>query len=227
MLLPFAPQIRAAALVSPGRRFSEVLIHQGANQLLAPLRLLGFGGLTPTDIWVTLALIQMIFDDQDPNNFARFLYREPLDIAAARRSSVLMIEGVGDSFVPNHATNALARAFGPVAHLSPPAGAVAGLEVATGSVAGNVDAMTTAALYQYVPQGVSGVIATPGCESPPLSERSAREGHYCAQSSAESIWQRVEFLRSALEGGIPRISDPLNTSGTDALPPKLSLSPGE
>jgi hypothetical protein len=227
MLLPFAAQIRAAALVSPGRRFSEVLIHQGANQLLAPLRLLGFGGLTPTDIWVTLALIQMIFDDQDPNNFARFLYREPLDIASEHRASVLMIEGVGDSFVPNHATNALARALGPVAHLSPPSGTVAGLEVATGSVSGNVDAMTTAALYQYVPQGVPGVTATPGCKSPPLSERSAREGHYCAQSSAESIWQRVEFLRSALEGGIPRISDPLIKSETDASQPNLSSSPRE
>ncbi len=212
MLLPFAPQIRAAALVSPGRRFSEVLIHQGSNQLLAPLRSLGFGGLTPTDIWVTMALIQMIFDDQDPNNFARFLYREPLDIAPSRRASVLMIEGLGDSFVPNHATNSLARTLGPVVHLSPPSTKVAGLEVASGSVAGNVDAMTTAALYQYVPQGVSGVAATPGCAAPPLSERSAHEGHYCAQSSAESIRQRVEFLRSALEGGIPRVSDPGTTT---------------
>ncbi|MGE4605410.1 MAG: hypothetical protein AAEJ52_01565 [Myxococcota bacterium] len=212
MLLPFAPQIRAAALISPGRRFSEVLIHQGSKQLLAPLRSLGFGRLTPTDIWVTLALIQMVFDEQDANNFARFLYREPLDISPARRASVLMIEGLGDSFVPNHATNALARALGPVAHLSPPSSKVAGLEVASGSVSGNVDAMTTAALYQYVPQGVSGITATPGCAYPLLSERSAREGHYCAQSSAESIGQRVEFLRSALEAGIPRVSDPPTTT---------------
>ena len=216
MLLPFTPQIRAAALVSPGRRFAEVLIHQNAEKLLEPLWSLGFGQLSPTDIWVVLALIQMIFDDQDPNNFAPFLYREPLDITPASRASVLMIEGLGDSFVPNHATHALARALGPVVHLAPASRPVAGLETAFGWVAANVDPNTTAALYQYVPQGTVGLAPTPGCASPPLSERSAREGHYCAQSAAESIRQRVEFLRSALEDEIPRITDPLTESVTEA-----------
>jgi len=207
MLLPFEPRIRAAVLISPGRRYSEVLIHQGVEQLLAPLWSLGFRRLGPTDIWVTLALIQMMFDDQDPSNFARFLYREPLPIEPARRASVLIVEGLDDSFVPNHATNALARDLGPVVQLSPPSLPVPGLETADGSVAGNVDASTTAALYQFVPLGVVGVAPTAGCASPPLSERSAREGHYCAQSAAESIELRLDFFQSALRG-LPRASTP-------------------
>ncbi len=220
MLLPFAPGIRAAALISPGRRFSEILIHQGSDQLLSPLRSLGFGRLSPTDIWVTLALIQMMFDAQDPHNFARFLYREPLDIAPKQRASVLMAEGLGDSLVPNHATNSLARAFGSVAHLSPAADPVPGLDAVSDSVAGNVDASTTAALYQFVPLGTAGIASTPGCASPPLSEASAREGHYCAQSSPESIAQRLEFFRTALEAGIPSASDPPATrTQSSPVPP--------
>jgi hypothetical protein len=212
MLLPFAPEIRAAALVSPGRRFSEILIHQRSEQLLAPLSFLGFGRLGPIDIWVALALIQMVFDDQDPHNFARFLYREPLELGNPDRASLLVVEGVADSLVPNHATHALLRTFGPIAHLAPAEAAVAGLAEVQGAISGNVDARTTAAFYQYVPQNVKGRKATPGCASPPLSTRSANEGHYCAQSAAEAVRQRDEFLGSALVDAAPRAMDPLDSN---------------
>ena len=89
LLLPFAPQIRAAVLIAPGRRFSEVLIHQRSEQILAPLYFLGFGRLSPTEVWASLALIQAIFDRQDPNNFARFLYREPLDQGDAPENNLI------------------------------------------------------------------------------------------------------------------------------------------
>jgi hypothetical protein len=209
LLLPFAPEIRAAALISPGRRFSEILIHQGSERLRAPLDFLGFSRLTPIDVWVALALIQQLFDDQDPHNFARFLYREPLEIDPPERASVLVVEGLDDSLIPNHATRAWAREVGPIPQLGAPERAIHGFERLEDAVSGNIDARTSAAFYQYVPQGVEDADPTPGCEDPALTEGSAREGHYCAQRAEESLRQRVHFFESALGEGAPEIIDPL------------------
>jgi hypothetical protein len=209
LLLPFAPEIRAAALISPGRRFSEVLIHQGSERLRAPLAFLGFSRLTPIDVWVALALVQQLFDNQDPHNFARFLYREPLGIDPPQRASVLVVEGLNDSLIPNHATRAWAREVGPIPQLGAPERAIFGFERLEGAVSGNVDARTTAAFYQYVPRGIEGVDPTPGCDDPELAEGSASEGHYCAQRAEESLRQRVHFFLSALGEGAPEIIDPL------------------
>jgi hypothetical protein len=209
LLLPFAPEIRAAALVSPGRRFSETLIHQGSQRLRDPLRFLGLSQLSPIDVWVALALVQQLFDDQDPNNFARFLYREPLEIDPSQRASVLVVEGLNDSLIPNHATRSWVRELGPIPQLGGPERSIAGFERVTGAVSGNIDAQTTAALYQYVPRGVEGVEPTPGCDDPALADSSAQEGHYCAQRAKEALRQRVHFFESALESGAPEIIDPL------------------
>jgi hypothetical protein len=209
MLLPFAPEIRAAVLIAPGRRFSEVLIHQRSEQILAPLAFLGFGRLSPSEIWASLAVIQAIFDRQDPHSFARFLYREPLDINPPQRASLLVVEGLGDSLVPNHATRALARELGPLPQLGMPGRAIPGFQTLSGPLKANVDARTTAAFYQYVPAGVEGVDSTPGCDVPMLAESSAREGHYCAQSAEESIRQRIHFFKTALTENAPEIIDPL------------------
>jgi hypothetical protein len=209
LLLPFAPEIRAAALISPGRRFSETLIHQGSERLRGPLRFLGFSKLSPIDVWVALALVQQLFDDQDPNNFARFLYREPLGIDPPQRASVLVVEGLNDSLIPNHATRSWVRELGPIPQLGEPGRAIFGFERIEGAVSGNIDARTTAAIYQYVPRGVEGAEPTPGCDDPALAESSAREGHYCAQSAEESLRQRIHFFKTALGEGAPEIIDPL------------------
>ena len=209
LLLPFAPEIRAAALISPGRRFSEILIHQGSGRLSAPLAFLGFSRITPINIWIALALIQQLFDDQDPHNYARFLYREPLEIDPPQRASVLVVEGLNDSLIPNHATRSWVRELGPIPRLGELGRAIFGLERVTDAVSGNIDARTTAAFYQYVPRGVEGVDPTPGCDDPALAESSAREGHYCAQTAQESLEQRVHFFETALGDGAPEIIDPL------------------
>ncbi len=209
LLLPFAPEIRAAALIAPGRRFSEILIHQRWEQLLGPLAFMGFGRLSPTETWVGLALIQAMFDHQDPHNYARFLYREPLEIDPPRRASLLVIEGLNDSLVPNHATRTWVRELGPIPQLATPGRMIPGFEGVRDAVAANVDARTTAAFYQYVPRGVAGIEPTPGCDAPQLAERSATEGHYCAQSAKESLRQRVHFFKTALGKTAPEIIDPL------------------
>jgi len=119
------------------------------------------------------------------------------------------VEGLNDSLIPNHATRAWAREVGPIPQLGTPERAIFGFERLEDAVSGNIDARTTAAFYQYVPQGVEGVDPTPGCDDPALVEGSAREGHYCAQRAAESLRQRVHFFQSALGEGAPEIIDPL------------------
>jgi hypothetical protein len=208
--LAFAPEVRAAALIAGGRRFAEVLIHQQPEAILAPLAGLGFTQLRPTDIWVMLALFQMIFDRQDAHNFAPYVYRKPFEVAGTtRRASILLTEGLGDSAVPNHVTEALAWALGPIPQLEPAPRRVPTLEVAKSPVVGNIDAGTTAAFHQFVPQGVAEIAPTPGCSSPPLSPQSANEGHYCVQNAAEALLQRLVFLETALTDEAPLIINPL------------------
>lgn len=199
--LPYAPEIRAGAVVVGGARLGEVLIHQGADLFLNTLGAI-YRSLTPADIWVGLSLFQTIFDNQDAHNHVRFLYRDRLEVAGTlRKPSVLVLEGLNDTLVPNHATDSMAWSMGPIPHLQPVQRAVPFLQVVSGPISANIDAETTAAFYQYVPAGVPGIPTTPGCEAQP-------EGHYCAQSAPASLHQRAVFFQSALEG-VPTIIDPL------------------
>jgi hypothetical protein len=210
-LLPYAPEIRAAALVAGGRRYSEMLIHQQARVFLDQLAHIGFDDLTATDVWVALSLFQTILDPQDPHVHAPFLWRERLALSGpSRRASVLLVEGIGDGFVPNHATESLAAALGGIAVALPGRASLPGLEQAPLPLAGNVDAETTGALVQWTPLGVAGLEPTPGC-SDPLAGPIAWEGHYCAQSAPESSRQRAAFFSSALGGGAPAVVDPLGS----------------
>ncbi len=205
-LLPYAPEISAAAVMVGGARLAEVLIHQQAEAFLVQLGQV-FRNMTPADIWVGLSLFQTIYDVQDQHNHARFLYRQPIEVAGTfRKPSVLLVEGLDDSLVPNHATESLAWALGPIPHLLPVQRSVPFLETVRGPVRANIDADTTAAFFQYVPVGIAGIEPTPGCTV--LSDRSAREGHYCAQSAEESERQRAEFFLSVLDGGAPTIINP-------------------
>jgi hypothetical protein len=207
-LLPYAPELRAAALVVGGRRYSEMLIHQQARAFLDQLVFVGIDDLNATDVWVALALLQTLLDPQDPNLHAPFLWRERLALGGTqRRASVLLVEGVGDGFVPNHSTEALGVAFGGMAVLEPGRASVPGFESVRAPLAGNIDGETTGALVQWTPLGVAGRLATQGC-SEPLAGPVAWEGHHCAQSAFESRVQRAEFFSSALRGGAPVVVDP-------------------
>jgi hypothetical protein len=119
-----------------------------------------------------------------------------------------LVEGVGDGFVPNHATEALGMAFGGMAVVEPGRASVPGFESRRAPFAGNIDSETTGALVQWTPLGVAGRAATPGC-SEPLAGPVSWEGHHCAQSAIESRLQRAEFFSSALRGGAPVVTEPL------------------
>jgi hypothetical protein len=206
-LLPYVPEIKAAALIAGGARVVEATIHQQAALVLNTLPSLLAPKATPTDLWVGLSIFQTLFDAQDSHNHAEFMYRHPLNVAGTtRKASVLLVEGLNDSLVPNHATESLAWSLGPIPLLEPASQPVAILSAAPGPIQGNIDAQTTSALVQYVPTAVPGIPATVGCAF--LSATSQSEGHYCAQSAAESIQLRVAFLESAL-AGVPRIANSL------------------
>src|SRR6185295_15529772 len=191
-LLAYTPEIRAAALVVGGSRLTETLIHQQADQLLLQLPLV-FPNLTPVDIWVGFSLFQADFDVQDNQNHVPFVYRDKLPLAGGdHRASVLLLEGLDDSLVPNHATNSMAWSFGPVPHVEPVQRDTVVLSTVTAPLTANIDAETTAGFYQYVPAG-HGLPATPSC-----AQVNQTEGHFCPQVATESILQRTTFLQTAL-----------------------------
>ena len=200
----YAPELRAAALVVGGSRLTETLIHQdttGTTPLLPGL-LTVFPNLRPVDVWAGLSLFQLAFDPQDSHNHAAFLYRDPVEVAGTtRKASVLVVEGVSDPQVPNNSTRSLAWLLGPIPHLEPVQQAVPFLTPQVGPIRANVDDATTSAFMQYVPAGVPGIPPTPGCVSQP-------NGHFCAQSAAESELQRTVFFQSALSDPAPVIVDP-------------------
>lgn len=204
-LVPYAPEIRAAALVTAGARLGEILFVQdeigpdgvgtrnlGALQQLAP-------NARPLDLFVGLSVFQIAFDPQDPQNHAAFVYADPREVAGTfQKPSVLVQEGIADPLIPNNATRSLAYTLGPIPQLEPVVEAVPHLVQVTGPLTGNVDVETTAAHSQYVPAGVPGLEVTPGCENEP-------NGHACAQNAPSARAQRVEFFRSAVEDAVPTI----------------------
>src|SRR6185436_16287178 len=202
--IPYAPELKAAAFMVGGARLAEVLIHQQPQAFLVTIGGL-YPNMTAADIWMALSLFQTIYDNQDEHNHGRFLYRAPVVVnGTTKKASVLVVEGLNDSLVPNHATESLVWQIGPIPHLLPVQRAVPFLETVTGPVVANIDAETTAAFYQYVPVGVDGIDPTPGCAA--LNQP---EGHYCAQSAPESEHQRVVFFQTALTDPAPTIIDPL------------------
>ena len=69
----------------------------------------------------------------------------------------------------------------------------------SGPIQANVDSETTAAWAQFVPAGIPGVPATPGCAF-------QFEGHYCAQTAPSARSLRSDFYTSASSGsGAPVI----------------------
>jgi len=209
-LVPYAPEIRAAALVASGGNFSERLFLQ---EVTDPLGTGGFllstvpsvvPNLEVRDVWVGLQWFQALYDHQDPNVHALFTYgprRFPVD-GTLRKASVLLVEGIDDSFSPNNATRSEAWAAGPIPQLPPIAEPAAVLEQVFDPVTvANIDGETTAGLVQYVPW-LNALPPSPGCQF------TRTEGHYCAQGAPEAIDQRVAFYRSAVDDGVPTIFDP-------------------
>lgn len=201
-LLPYVPEVRAAALTVGGAPFVENLVHQRPETFITGVGSF-FSSATPAEIWTAVALFQGVFDRQDGHNHARFMYREPFPVGGSlAKPSTLLTEGLNDSLVPNNGTEALAWMLGPMPLLLPEQRVVPFLEKANGPVTANINATTTAGISQYVPAFVPGIPATLGCEF-------QSEGHYCPQTSPPGLQQRADFFRSALTGAAPTVTNAL------------------
>ncbi len=189
--LPFAPEILAAEATVGGARLGETLIHQSADEILTQIGVF-LTQITPVELWVGLSLFQAAFDPQDGHTYLRYLYREPLLPFAGSSDvtppSTIWTEGIGDSLVPNNATRAMAKELG-IPHVRPVARALPTLEQVDPPLAGNIAPGITAGYFQYDP------FTTPDCVT-----KMQFEGHYCPQSGAEALAQRLHFLLSALAG---------------------------
>lgn len=211
--LAYAPELKAAALVTGSNRFAETLFHQDTTNPTGIGSFLDFlsqqiPNIRAPDVWAGFSLFQMLFDQQDPQNHARFIYREPIEVAGTtQKASVLVIEGIDDSYIPANATRSLAWQLGPIPHLGPVQEPVLYLTATSGSVSANVDAETTAGFVQYRPDGFMS-IPSPDCEG-------QSEGHFCGQLASKP--QQVAFFLSALEDGAPTITGLDTDSDADGL----------
>ncbi len=204
--LAYEPDIAAAALVAGAVRLGELLEHQdrttptgGPPFLTVSLPSLLTGVRAP-DMWMALQLFAVSYDPQDPHNHARFLYQSPVSVGGTtQKASLLVVEGIEDSFTANNSTRSLARQLGGIPQLATAVVRVADLPEQAGPIQANVDATTTAAMVQYAPDGLGTPPPSPGCVG-------QTEGHFCAQSAQEARDQRAAFYQSALVG-VPVIDD--------------------
>ena len=215
--VPYAPEVVAAALVVGAGRASEILFYQDivnpdgvGSPLLSALTLFA-PSLRPLDMWLGMGLYQLAVDPQDQHNHASFMYANPVEVGGTiKKPSVLIQEGIGDTFIPNNATRSLAYALGSTPLVGRVAQPVPYLEQADAPLVANVDSQTTSAYSQYVPNGIPGLTPTPGCEF-------WYEGHFCAQTARDSLDQRMTFFRTALEDPAPTVIEgPVNLC--DAVP---------
>lgn len=196
--LPLAPEVIAAAShVGSGRLYSPNLHQLDYMGLLSGI-LAALQGARPRDVIPGLALVQNAQDRDDPMLLARHLYRDPLLVAGQLDTtppSLLWIEGIGDSLVPNTATRAAVVELG-IPTLRPVPGPSPILTEVDAPIAENIATGVTAGHFQYDPA------QTPSCVS-----SGQQEGHFCAQSADEVIDQLLHFFATAL-GGSAEIIDP-------------------
>lgn len=189
--LPFAPEILAAASYVGSGRLYHANLHQIDYSNLLEGILDTLPGARPRDIIAGFAALQNEQDRDDPHLLARYLYREPLAIEGLSDTtppSLLWIEGIGDSLVPNVATRATAVELG-IPTVRPVAVASPVLTEVDAPLAGNLAPGVTAAHAQYDPA------STPSCLG--FGET---EGHFCAQRSTEAEAQVEHLFETALEG---------------------------
>ncbi|MCZ6784945.1 MAG: hypothetical protein O7G30_16725, partial [Proteobacteria bacterium] len=197
--LAYSPDILGAALVAGASRLAELIEYQdrttpdGGPRLFVETLPAFLSDARAPDLWLGLHLFAISYDRQDPHNHARFLFRDPVEVdGTTKKASLLVVEGLNDSFTKANTTRSLAWLLGPIPQLEPVAVPVLGLPSQAGPIQANIDADTTAAFVQFVPSGV-GLPPTQGCDFQP-------EGHFCAQTAPPARTQRLRFYTSALTG---------------------------
>ena len=122
-----SPRISRAVLAVPGCGWLNMLTRSTHWNMISPV----VDSFYPDPLLrqIGIALIQALFDLSDPVNLTRHLYKNPLPDAPADRVLLLQV-AIGDSQVPNLASDMLARAIGAKV-MEPSVYQVPGLEAVT------------------------------------------------------------------------------------------------
>jgi len=104
-----SPRVTRAVLDVPGCGWLNMLTRSTHWNKISPV--VDFHYPDPLLKQIGIALLQALFDLSDPVNLTVHLYKSPLEDAPAGRA-LLLHEAIGDSQVPNLASEMLARAIG-------------------------------------------------------------------------------------------------------------------
>ncbi|MEM6543369.1 MAG: hypothetical protein AAF680_00610 [Pseudomonadota bacterium] len=196
-ILPFQDDLAAAVLSAGGVRIGESLATAGninSGAYLQTLKTAGFN-LPQTTAFAGAGLIQQLLDKETPASYARFY-----STRIHTRPSLLIQEGLQDSFIPNASTRVTTAAISEIAQIEPAFDRVELLEIAPAPLASNVSDGSTAGLVQYVPASLIGIEASVGCEA-------QNEGHFCAQDGAAAVGEVISFFESVIETGNATIAN--------------------
>ncbi|MEO0436210.1 MAG: hypothetical protein AAF098_04820 [Pseudomonadota bacterium] len=190
-MLPFQSDIDAAALSVGGTRVGEALVAAGNINSGAFLQSLKSANIdvSQTTAFAGAALLQQALDKETSASYARF-YSSEFDT----RPSLLIQEGLDDSFVPNRSTRVTTAAVTQVAQVAPLLEPVSLLASSPAPLVANVSDGSTAGLVQFAPAGLAGIEASQGCEA-------QEEGHFCAQDGTAAVAQLISFFESVLDSG--------------------------
>ncbi|MDH3685840.1 MAG: hypothetical protein OEP95_06410 [Myxococcales bacterium] len=189
--LPFAPEVTAAVSHVGSGRLYHPNLHQLDYMGLLDGILLALPGARPRDVIPGLALVQNPQDRDDTQLLARHLYLDPLVVPGQLDTtppSLLWIEGIGDSLVPNTATRAAAVELG-IPTVRPVPGPSPVLTEVDAPVSENIAPGVTAGHFQYDPAQTQSCI-----------DSNETEGHFCAQGADEVVDQMLHFFDTALSG---------------------------
>ncbi len=134
----------------------------------------------PLDLMLLMTVAQLRFDFSDPANVSRLMFKEPLPDAPPNRTVILQ-EAIGDSQVPNLATDILVRAMG-VKTLEPSFYSPFGVE--------SVSAPTTESCVTQIRLPGYDMPLPPTTDTPPEAEN----GVHHAMNFEPSVHQQIAAL---------------------------------
>jgi len=192
ILMGVEPAVKTAVLNVPGGMISQLLIN---SPTFAPIINAGLAaeGLEPgtSDYNQFFLMFQTVIDSADPINYAPYILSGTV---SGVEKYVLMQEAIGDTVVPNLATDMLARAMGPsFPQVNPVVAPIFGMATADPGVANG--------LFQYDTPN-HGFLLSPDPSAPQFT--------YWGQLQA------VNYLGSYLLTGTPIIMDPATAKGKAA-----------
>jgi hypothetical protein len=149
------------------------------------------------DVKRFMPILQILTERGDPVNLARLAIDQPPDLPGAASKHVLFQEVIDDSFVPNTANEALARAFG-LSHLRPVLREVFGLAAHDEPMSLNNVQDVTAGFFQFD-------LLSNGDP--------AEHTEIYADSLAQTQW--IHFFETFRDSGVPELVDPYRVLGIE------------